>query len=73
MGQGPSSQNVSVRYDESEQVNIASISPGESCDLTWHIVPNQTGLFRLIVTANGDDENDNPAICIMRMNKDVSE
>lgn len=67
------SQNVTIRYDESEQVNVASISPGESYDLTWHIVPNQTGLFRLIVTANGNDANENPTICLMRLNKDVSE
>lgn len=65
--------NLTLRYDESEQLSIASISPGESYDLIWHIVPNETGLLRLFVTANGKDVNEYPTVCVLRMTKNVSE
>jgi thermitase len=67
------STNVTLMYDESEQLSISSIAPGESLDLSWHIVPNQPGLLRLFVTANGKDLNQEPAVHILRMSKDVSE
>jgi len=65
--------NLTLRYDESEQLSVASISPGESYDLTWHIVPNETGLLRLFVTANGKDANECPTVCVLRMTENVSE
>jgi hypothetical protein len=65
--------NLTLRYDESEQLSVASISPGESYDLTWHIIPNETGLLRLFVTANGKDVNECPTVCILRMTKNVAE
>jgi uncharacterized repeat protein (TIGR01451 family) len=65
--------NLTLKYDESEQLNVASISPGESYELTWHIVPNETGLLRLLVTANGKDVNEYPTVCVLRMTENVSE
>ncbi len=67
------STNVTLMYDESEQLSISSIAPGESFNLTWHIIPNQSGLLRLFVTANGKDVNQEPAVHILRMSKDVLE
>jgi uncharacterized repeat protein (TIGR01451 family) len=65
--------NLTLRHDESEQLSVASISPGQSYDLTWHIVPNETGLLRLFVTANGKDANEYPTVCVLRMTENVSE
>jgi thermitase len=65
--------NLTIKYDESEQLNVASISPGESYELTWHIIPNETGLLRLLVTANGKDVNEYPTVCVLRMTENVSE
>lgn len=67
------STNVTLMYDESEQLSISSITPGESFNLTWHIVPNQPGLLKLFVTANGKDLNQEPTVQILRMSKDVLE
>jgi len=65
------SSNVAIRYGELERFNIASISPGESYTLTWHITCNDIGTVRLIVTGNGRDENGCPIVNIVRLNRNV--
>ena len=65
------SSNITIRYGELERFNIASISPGQSYTLTWHITCNDIGTLRIIATANGRDQNGCPVVNIVRLNRNV--
>ncbi len=64
--------DVGIQVIEDECVSLESILSAEFHIVTWHITANESGTLRLIVTANGRNQDGCPIIDVERIKKDVS-
>ena len=63
--------NMTLSSTESQQVVLASIQPGQSYNVNWHITANEAGAFRIIVASNGTDGGGAPTVYVVRLNMNV--